>query len=261
MIRACQFLFRWWRIIATGLSFVLFGVGSLILGILLLCLLLPLPISRNRKQHITRNIVRYAARVYLFILKILGLITYEIHSDQVLEQRGQLIIANHPTLLDAIFLMAFLPNPNCVVKKAMANNPLTWALVNLAGYISNQHEGIDLLEQAVAALQQGQNLLIFPEGTRTENTQDLKFKRGAANIALRANCPIRPVVIDCQPITLRKHEAWYQVPLSPPHFQLQVLPPIHANHCIDTSLPEGIQARRLTRYWLDLFSQQLQPQT
>lgn len=261
MIATQQHVFRWWRILATGFSFALFGIGCFILGLLLLCLLLPLPLPRLTKQAITRNILRFAARVYLRTLKFFGLITYEFAAQQSLASGGQLFIANHPTLLDAIFLMAFLPNPNCVVKGAMANNLFTWALVNLAGYISNQRNGIDLLEQAVAVLRSGQNLLIFPEGTRTENSQDLRFKRGAANIALRAGCPIRPVLIDCQPITLRKHEAWYQVPASPPHYQLRVLDPILAHQCIDTNQPEGIQARRLTRYWIDLFAQQLQPQS
>jgi len=255
-----QMLFRWWRVLATGLSFIVFGLGSLILGLLLICVLLPLPFSRQQKQQYARSVVRYSARVYLGLLRTLGLITYEFHCQQPLTNSGQLIIANHPTLLDAILLMAFLPNPNCVVKGAMANNPLTWALVNLTGYISNHREGLDLLTQAVEVLTAGQNLLIFPEGTRTENINDLKFKRGAANIALRANCPIRPIVIDCQPVTLRKHEAWYQVPLTPPHYQLRVLDSNRADQCIDTSRPEGIQARHLTRYWLDLFNRQLQPQ-
>jgi 1-acyl-sn-glycerol-3-phosphate acyltransferase len=257
---SAQRLFKLWRVAATGLSFLIFGLGSLVLGLLLLVLLVPVPVSRHNKQTLTRTAVRRAARCYLGTLKLLGLITFDIDYEQALGNSGQLIIANHPTLLDAIFLMAYLPNPNCVVKSAMANNPLTWALISLGGYISNQQNGMDLLEQAVTLLHEGQNLLIFPEGTRTDDGQQLRFKRGAANIALRAACPIRPVIIDCQPLTLRKHQAWYQVPDRAPHFHLRVLKPLQVNQCIDVTRPEGIQARHLTRFWLNLFTEQLQVQ-
>ncbi|MCQ5167831.1 1-acyl-sn-glycerol-3-phosphate acyltransferase, partial [Roseburia hominis] len=44
---------------------------------------------------------------------------------------------------------------------------------------------VDMLDNAAGALQQGQTLVIFPEGTRTQPGQAPAFHRGAAAIALR----------------------------------------------------------------------------
>ncbi len=99
--------------------------------------------------------------------------------------------------------------------------------------------------------------MIFPEGTRTEDA-GIKFKRGAANIALIADCLIVPVVIDCNPLTLRKCEKWYQLPPDKPHFYIKALADVRVSALIDTSCPSGVQARHLTRALQNLLVDELQ---
>jgi 1-acyl-sn-glycerol-3-phosphate acyltransferase len=71
------------------------------------------------------------------------------------------------------------------------------------------------------------SLLLFPEGTRAVPNQPLKFKPGAAEVALRSCARILPVVVDCQPIFLAKHEPWYYIPPRAPHFEIRLLPTIN----------------------------------
>jgi 1-acyl-sn-glycerol-3-phosphate acyltransferase len=143
------------------------------------------------------------------------------------------------------------------MKAAMARNPFTCWIVSLAGYIPNDEVGVELVGRAAAALRSGDTLMIFPEGTRTEGDK-LKLKRGAANIAIAADCPLVPVVIDCQPLTLRKGEPWYHIPPTKPHFSLRVLPSIDLEQIIDKSQPPGLQARALTAALHSVLQEQLQ---
>ena len=94
------------------------------------------------------------------------------------------MLANHPSLIDVVVLISIIPNADCVVKAHLFKNPFLRGVVKNTGYISNADpEG--LLVDCKKSLAAGNNLIIFPEGTRTKVGQAVKFQRGAANIALR----------------------------------------------------------------------------
>jgi len=251
-------IYRYWRIAATGFSFTIFGLGAFFIALGLLLILYPFPVRRSSKQRFTRYIVWRATWLYVRMMWLLGLLSFEFHNTDQLKRGGQLVVANHPSLLDVVFLMSAMPNTNCIVKSAMFKNPFTYGVVSLAGYIPNNDNGEELIDKASEILKSGQTLIVFPEGTRTQDFEDLNFKRGAANIALKAQCPIRPVVIDCRPMTLRKHEKWYQVPDRPPHFSLKVLEVLNIGQCIDASRPSGVQARHLTQHMQNIIVKEIQ---
>lgn len=250
---------RPWRIFATGLSFVLFGLGALLLGVLLGLLIFPLPVGADRKRRWTRRWIQAALWLYVRVMRVLGLLSFEISGTEHVirddDTRGTLIIANHPSLLDVVFLLSAIPDVNCIVKAALWRNPFTYFIVNLAGFIRNDRE--DMLDAAGAEIRSGQRLLVFPEGTRTVDPDNLDLKRGTAHVALAGSGHFTPVIIRCEPLTLRKHEPWYRVPPSPPRFTLRILPGEHIADCIDTSKPRPVQVRRLTAYWKTLFERHL----
>jgi 1-acyl-sn-glycerol-3-phosphate acyltransferase len=253
-VKALNYL---WRITATGFSFLLFGVGTLLLALIMIPLIRLSPLSAARRQQVARRSIQNATWCYLWLMRFLCILSFECKGTEGLNRSGILVVANHPTLLDAVFLMSLMPNTTFIVKAAMARNPITRWMVNLAGYIPNDEIGIELLEKAALAIKSGDSLMIFPEGTRTDDA-GIRFKRGAANIALAAACPVVPVLIDCKPMTLRKCEKWYQVPSSRPHFYLEVLPEVRVADLIQKDQPSGIQARQLTRSLETLLRDQLQ---
>lgn len=236
---------RLWRLLATAFSFALFAAGALLLALLLAPLIRLLPWSETHRRHLARHSIQRWVWLYVRILRGLGLFTLQIDGAEQLNQQGVLVVANHPTLMDAVLLMSVMPNATFIVKAAMAHNPITCWIVALAGYIPNDEVGVELVDKAAAALRAGETLMIFPEGTRTQG-DTLTLKRGAANIALAANCPLLPVMIDCQPMTLRKGEPWYHIPRRPPHFVLRVLPLMRLEALVDLNQPPGLQARALT---------------
>lgn len=198
-------------------------------------------------MHVVRAAITKLCRLHIQMLKTIGLVSYDCHGFDGLSVSGKLIVANHPTLLDAVFLMALVPNATFIMKAAMMNNPFTGGIARLAHYIPNDEKGIQLLEDAASALRRGEALVIFPAGTRSSEEVS-KFKRGAANIAVASSCRIISVHIRCRPITLQKNKKWYHVPPRKPHFEIRVLSEFAVQDVIDTSRPTGVQARHLNRY-------------
>jgi 1-acyl-sn-glycerol-3-phosphate acyltransferase len=211
----------YWRFVVTALSFALFGVGALAVGAVMLPLVRVAPAPREAKRRRARAVMRGSLRLYVGMMHRLGGMTYEFRGVERLGRPGQLIVANHPSLIDVVFLLAFTRGANCVVKHGLWRNPLTRGAVTLAEYITNDPTAA-MIEASTAALEAGETLIMFPEGTRTTPDEPLAFHRGAANVALRAARVVTPVYIRCEPTTLTKAEPWYRIPARRPRFTLIV---------------------------------------
>ncbi len=210
-----------WRLLVTGVSFMLFGIGAVIVGLVLLPLVRIIPAARERKRERARAVMRLALRLFIGVMHRLGGLTYEFRGRERLGRPGQLLVANHPSLIDVVFLLAFVPGAGCVVKAGLWRNPLTRSAVTLAEFIRNDSTA-DMIAAAAAALRAAQPLIFFPEGTRTRPRQPLVFHRSGANIALRAATCLTPVYIRVEPTTLTKAEPWHRIPARRPHFTLIV---------------------------------------
>ncbi len=245
-------LLKPWRIGVTGICFLIFGVGGLLISLCLNAIYLLSP--RGKSTALSRLIISIAFRIYIILLKRLGLLTYDIIGSENLQQDGMLIVANHPSLLDVVFLISLVRNANCIVKESLWYNPLTFGAVSVANYIKNNSQ--NLLQECNNTLNSSASLVIFPEGTRTQPGKPLKFQRGAANIALSTGKEITPVFINCSPTTLTKGEKWYQVPVRPPRYTVHVLPPILPDDIISSGAMQSKAARELTRYMEALFTRE-----
>jgi len=208
------------RLVATGCSFIVFGAVGLLLGLIVLPLLRLLPGDPAAQRERVRRTLGATLRWFANLARALGVLTYDIRGLERLGRPGQLVLANHPTLLDAVFLLGFAPSSSCVVKQALWSNPFTRWPVAAAGYVSNAPTDV-MIQQAADALRAGQSVIIFPEGTRTVPGQPLHFHRGAAAIAIRAARVVTPVYIRCVPPALRKHDPWYRIPDRRMHFTLE----------------------------------------
>ena len=242
-----------WRSVATGLCFTLFGLGGLILGVLVFPATLLLPGGSARRRARMRGLVQRALRLFVRVINGVRVISYEFHGSERLGRPGQLIIANHPTLVDVVFIVAFTPAPCCVVKTALFRNPVTRGVVRAAGYISNSPTD-EMIHGASAALHSGDSLVMFPEGTRTRPGQPLQFARGTASIAVHAADVLTPVYVRCEPLLLPKFVPWYRVPPRRPHYTFEVgddidlaayrgVPPPKASRLLNDRLLQHFSAR------------------
>jgi len=246
----------YWRVLATGFSFLMFGIGGLLLRVLVFPLLNLFVWKRPQRVTLARAVIRWTFRAFVALMRGLGVLRYEIVGLQRLERGGLLILANHPTLIDTVFLMAFVKRADCIVKGRLWNNPFTRGPVQAAGYINND-SGVDLVADCIASLQNGNNLIIFPEGTRTPSGGAISLKRGAANIAVRGARDVTPVVIRCEPITLGKGEKWWRVPCRKASFRIEVRDDIGIDSFITDNSNESMAARRLTDYLQSYFTEEV----
>jgi 1-acyl-sn-glycerol-3-phosphate acyltransferase len=242
-----------WRVFATGLCFSCFGLGALLQGLTIWPALAFSASDRRVGQRRVRRCISASMRAFVWLMHRVGGLTYEVHGLERLRQPGQLVIANHPTLIDVVFMISFMPDVLCIVKEQLWRNPFLRWPVSLAGYVSNA-AGEELVGRCAQALREGQSLMIFPEGTRTSPGQKHTLQRGTAQIALAARCGALPVLITCTPITLFKGNPWFRSPQSRPHWTISVEPPLDLMAQVDPAKPHSVAARQLTHYlevWFD----------
>lgn len=246
-----------WRLLATGASFVLFGLGGLSLRLVVLPLLGLLPGDAITRRRRARAAISKAFHLHVQFMHRSGVLEYEFRGADRLGRAGQMIIANHPSLIDVVFLIAHIRDANCIVKQSLWRNPCTRGPVGRARYVSNNGSP-EMLEQAADALREGQTLIVFPEGTRTAPNQAPVFHRGAAAIALRGARVITPVFITVKPTTLTKAEPWYRIPERRVQVSLRVGRDI-APETFNADAPLPIASRRLNEHLHQLFLKELSP--
>ncbi|WP_413727451.1 lysophospholipid acyltransferase family protein [Sodalis sp. RH19] len=237
-----------WRMLMTGCCFALFGIGGLLLTAWfhILCLRQKDPHARTRRA---RAVISGSFRLFLGVTRRLGVLDYHIHGAHLLrEDSGNLVLANHPTLLDYVLLASVMPQCDCIVKRALLDNIYVRGAIRAADYLINTQAELLLMESS-KRLHAGSSLLIFPEGTRSRPGVPMKLHRGAANLAVRSACDIRIVHIHCSQLFLSKGSKWYQIPRTKPLFTVEVKTRFSAGDFFAGGDPSpALAARRLTRH-------------
>jgi len=231
-----------WRLIGTAISFSCFGIGGFVLSVFIFPIVHITAMNRKKAQKRCRYLVHKSFALFIWLMRSLGVISSDFEGWEKLSGESRLIVANHPSLIDVVLLVAKLPDAHCIVKRAHWKNPVMFGVMRATGFIAND-EGSDLVDACVARLQAGATLVMFPEGTRTVPGQKMRFQRGAAIIAAKSGVPFTPVYISCRPTTLTKGTPWYQIPDKKPHFSLA------AGHSFNMDIADELneQLPRLSR--------------
>lgn len=244
---------RLWRQFGTAMSFFIFGLAGVGLGLTLY----PIACLSTRNKETAKRRAQYLTyrAFYTFsrIMRAFGVISWEIHGAEKLLIPGQMIIANHPTLIDVVLLIGYIPKVDCIIKEALFRNPFTSLPVTWSGYISNSTP-TQLVADCTTAMKSGNSLVIFPEGTRSKPGQPIRIPHGTARIALESGVPILPVIINCEPIMLTKGSRFWNVPPRPGHFTIRVGEAYSAQPFLDAAPNMAIAARRLSLHWEDEFA-------
>ena len=234
-----EHLFYAYRFVGTTMFWIFFGLIGLTYGFIILPLVYLFIRRPQRRQRIARELIRTAFRVFVWVATTMRLITCDISGMHHWKPgEGQLLLVNHLTLIDVVILLSLFPQIDCVMKEAVTRNPVLRISAGTANYISNGAPD-ELLDSCVQRLKTGSSLLLFPQGTRAIRGDPLKFKLGAAEIALRADATIVPIMLDCEPQMLAKNVPWYRITPSQPGFRIKLLAPVRASELV----PEGTQPR------------------
>lgn len=206
-----------WLAFAYYFSWVLFGLGGLALN--LFCVPLLLLPDRERHGPHARTATRWMFDFWVRWMHLSGVVRVEYRGFDRPLPSGVVYVANHPTLVDAPFLLARLTDTVCIFKPALLRNPCIAPTALLCGYVSGD-TGVDGIRRAADRVRAGQSLLIFPEGTRTLPDTELNpLRPGFALIARRARAAIQLIHVRAGPLMARKAHPWWQLPPVPGYFE------------------------------------------
>jgi len=152
-------------------------------------------------------------------------------NDHVLRQLqagpgGRIIIANHPSIVDAPIILSRVPGLVCVFKSSLKRSFTMGRTARTLGYLSNE-EGIVMIKEMAQLLKEGDQVLFFPEGTRTAKGEILNsLNAGYALAAMRAGVPVQLVCIRAESPILTKRQHFLKAGRFPVVFQFEIGPSI-----------------------------------
>ena len=114
------------------------------------------------------------------------------------EKEGVIIASNHRSYADPVLLTMYMKRPvKYMAKEELFKNKLFAAFIRMLGAFPVKRGTGDLsvIEDSVKLLEAGNNLVIFPEGTRSKENRVGSGKTGVAMIAAKAGADILPVGI------------------------------------------------------------------
>lgn len=147
----------------------------------------------------------------IYYLKVIG--------QERVPEGGCIVCANHTAAVDSVLLIAAVGTHRfaAAAKAELFEHKLIARLLRRLGAfpIRRGQRDLSAMRHAVAALQDGQKLMIFPEGTRVQEGASVDAKTGAAMLASRAGVPIVPAYITAGKKAFRRCRVVFGTPIAP----------------------------------------------
>ncbi|MDA1044420.1 MAG: lysophospholipid acyltransferase family protein [Verrucomicrobia bacterium] len=250
---------RWTRTAGSAVSFLGFGLVGMLLSLFWVPVLYVLPGGRRVRERRALRAVHRGFQTLLWAFGVLRLVRIaNADLDHYASSAPGVIIANHPTYIDIVVLLAKCPGAVCIVKNSVWNNPCMGPLVNAAGFLPNR-DASSFLEKASQAIAEGKSVIIFPEGTRSHVDAIQPFQRGAVQLALRTKARILPILITWSPPTLQRGCPWHRMADRTCNVELKTMPSISIVEQMHQNESLQAAARRLTADIENCYAQWLKP--
>lgn len=173
-------------------SFTYFVAGCIFMQFQLVAILL-LPVSKKKKRELINRSLSFYAKSVIYSgphvkKNISGL--ENLHADKPV-----IFIANHTSFLDILLTIMLHPKIVLMVKGWVYNSPIFGPLIRHAGYVYTDNGPEENMEKVKQLVTDGYSLLVFPEGTRSEDGKTGRFHKGAFHLAEQLHLPIQPILI------------------------------------------------------------------
>ena len=137
-----------------------------------------------------------------------------------LPRQGALLCPNHSSNWDPVLLVITLPidyRLHIMAKESLFRIPVVnWVIRKLGAFpVSRGNSDLQAVKTAIQSIKSGDNLLIFPEGTRVEQEGEVQAKGGVAMIAIRTGAVLVPVFVDGKKRIFRKSRIIFGKPYKP----------------------------------------------
>lgn len=149
----------------------------------------------------SRAVIQYWARLTLGGLKLIAGVSYRVEGAQNIPAGGALIAANHQSMWETIALYALTPKPVMIFKKELLQIPVYGWWAARAGNIAVDRKGGAKALRAMSRAAKdrtdaGEQIVIFPEGTRMQPGEKTSLQPGVAGIYAATGAPCTPVAHD-----------------------------------------------------------------
>ena len=179
-------------ILNTLYAFVYFLVGCILLQCFIVVLHL-LPIGKARCKAWFHQAIYGFTR--LFLATMFTTRTRRLNPGGEKFEQPAIIIANHQSFIDILLLLSTTPKLVMVTNSWVWHSPFFGRIVRYAGFFHTADGYETLAESLREELAAGYSVVIFPEGTRSEDCTIRRFHKGAFHLAGQLGVDIVPVLI------------------------------------------------------------------
>ena len=153
-----------------------FGTGSVFLAIFVFPWIRVFEHDKHKFQIKARAFVSASFRFFINFMRLTGVVRLKVDDKDAFRNiHGKVIVANHPSMLDFVFIMSLVPNANCIVRGGLAKTVLAGVIKQC--YIVNTLDFDELCALCKQTLDEGNNVIIFPEGTRSPRHGKNPYKK------------------------------------------------------------------------------------
>jgi 1-acyl-sn-glycerol-3-phosphate acyltransferase len=184
------------------LFFVIYVSGALTLT-LLVPLFVVFPAQKRHKKLVFHHLVRFFS-AHIFLHPSISIRIVNQYHERF--NKPAVIIANHQSVIDIMLMLLLHPKILIVTNERVWKHWLWGAILRYADYFP-AFAGYDhMIDKIKVQVDLGYSLMIFPEGTRSNDGHIRRFHKGAFAIAKSLNLPILPIILHGVNGTLSKNE-------------------------------------------------------
>lgn len=180
------------NLFTTVISFIVFLIGSLYLTLAGFVSLTILGKTPAHKLWFHKRL----CGTFRFLVKIIPGVRFDLQNvaQETFEKPG-IIIANHQSHLDLMYLLLLNPKIICLTNHWVWRCPFYGWIIRYADFYPVENGIEDNVETLRKVIDNGYSILVFPEGTRSENCDILRFHKGAFYLARQLHVDIIPTLI------------------------------------------------------------------
>ena len=173
---------------------------SIYLSIVSLSLIKVKFICKKTSKEASVYAYRAAQNIAKYVLKATKT-NMEVIGTENIPNENCVFISNHQAIFDGFVLLAYIDKPfGFIAKKEIKKIPLVSNWIQSIGsiYIDREspRESIKTIQKSIEKINQGDSMLIFPEGTRSLSSNMNSFKKGSMKLAIKSKVAIVPITID-----------------------------------------------------------------
>lgn len=174
-----------------------FIVWVLFITLTVVCVIVGVPfvlMGKNPYMVLARFWAKRSSNLFLVRYDVQGL-------DKIKTDRNYVFMGNHQSYVDIFSMISIIDKEFIfMAKRELFKIPFFGYAIKHMGLVpidrGESRESLKSLFEAAKKIQEGYSVLLFPEGTRSDDGKMLPFKRGAFTLAARTNQEIIPFVID-----------------------------------------------------------------